>query len=168
MESTCSSETPILSTTLYGVTSPKLVIQYPEGGQMFLRKLVKLLRGSERHTPEDDSNIFLRNICKLIRNYTPWTPGPWRWMRQAPPKVGEFLSHCKISHSGRQKPSLSRAWKPHTSHTAISFAAEGGEFWPNCSFASCAKKSREEWNNVTLIPWQETLYNSNENEKVLM
>jgi hypothetical protein len=84
MEARGSSETPILSTILYGVTSPKLVIQYPEeGGKMFLRKLVKLLRGSERHIPEDkcwhpedDSNIFLRYICKLIGDYTIWTPAP--------------------------------------------------------------------------------------------
>jgi len=79
-------------------------------------------------------------LCKRVRDYTKWTPGPWRWMQQTPPKVGEFLSNCTISHSGRQNYSLSPAWRPQTSHTAINFADERSDFWPKCSSGSHAKK----------------------------
>ena len=75
-------------------------------------------------------------LCKRIRDYTTWTPGPWRWMQQIPPKVGEFLSKYTISHSGRQNSSISPARRPQTSHTAINFAAERGDFWPKCSSGS--------------------------------
>jgi hypothetical protein len=71
----------LTSTEIHDFTARKIVGFNPEdGGHRFPRKLV-IYSGDHNVTslniqclhPEDDSNIFLRNICKLIPDYTKQT-----------------------------------------------------------------------------------------------
>jgi len=84
--------------------------------------------GTLKTTVIHSSEIFVNLYETTLRGHLDPDDGSNRLLR----KVGEFLSHCKISYSRRQKSSLSRAWRPRTSQTAINFADERGDFWPNC------------------------------------